>query len=448
MRRLISSAAPASGAATEGGSRRAALSEYRWRLVAGLAVSQTVGYGVLFYAFSVFLVPTAHDLHTSTPVVTGALTCSLLAGAVAAVPVGRHLDRHGGRALMSIGSVAASVLVLAWSQVQTVWQLYTVWIGVGVASAAVLYEAAFAVIVSWFGAEGRAKALLAVTIVAGFASSIFLPTAGFLLADLGWRDAVLVLAAVHAAVTIPCHLFIRRPSQSSTKPARHAAGRREEVVAAALRDPAFWTLGGSLLAQGAAVFVMGVLLVAALRDLGHSATFAATAAGLLGVLSVSGRLAFTAAGRRASATNVAAVVFAVQAAGVGLLPLIGRNALGALACILIFGLGFGVSTLIRPAVLTSRYGTEAFATLSGVLTTPLTVTKALAPLGAAAWAAAAHSYTPPLTASAVCCLIGAAAMAATEVQPEPVRPDPLHAGDRLGEQHVELRTPPASAAPP
>jgi MFS family permease len=376
-----------------------------------LAISQTVGYGVLFYAFSVFLVPTARDLHTSVPVVTGALTCSLLAAAVAAVPVGRYLDRHGGRLLMSTGSIAASVLVVGWSQVGAVWQLYAVWIGIGVASAAVLYEAAFAVIVSWFEADSRAKALLAVTIVAGFASSIFLPASGFLLADLGWREAVLVLAAVHAALTVPFHLFVRRPPQLSTKGA--CGGDRREVVAVAVRDPAFWMLGGSLLAQGAAVFVMGVLLVAALRDLGHSATFSAAAAGMLGVLSVSGRLAFTAAGKRARATDVAAVVFAIQAVGVGLLPLIGKSAVGALVCILTFGLGFGVSTLIRPAVLAARYGTDAFATLSGVLTTPLTLVKALAPLGAAAWAGAAHSYAPPLAASAVCCLIGAAAMAVT-----------------------------------
>src|SRR4051812_21313634 len=83
---------------------------YRWRLVAMLAVTQTVGYGVLSYSFSVFLVPTAVALHTSTTVVTGALAAALLAGAGAAVPVGRWLDRHGGRALMTAGSALATLL--------------------------------------------------------------------------------------------------------------------------------------------------------------------------------------------------------------------------------------------------------------------------------------------------------------------------------------------------
>jgi MFS family permease len=55
----------------------------------------------------------AADLDASTTVVTGALAVSTLAGAVMAVPVGRWLDRHGGRALMTAGSLAASALLVA-----------------------------------------------------------------------------------------------------------------------------------------------------------------------------------------------------------------------------------------------------------------------------------------------------------------------------------------------
>jgi len=84
-----------------------------WRIAGLLAVSQTVGYGVLYYSFSVFLTPIAGTLHASATAVTGALTASLLAGAAAAVPVGRHLDRHGGRGLMTWGSAAGTPLSAA-----------------------------------------------------------------------------------------------------------------------------------------------------------------------------------------------------------------------------------------------------------------------------------------------------------------------------------------------
>jgi hypothetical protein len=72
-----------------------------WRIVTAFAITQTVGYGVLYYAFAVLLQPIARSLHASTATVTGALTAPVLAGAAMAVPVGRWLDRHGGRALMT-----------------------------------------------------------------------------------------------------------------------------------------------------------------------------------------------------------------------------------------------------------------------------------------------------------------------------------------------------------
>src|SRR5262245_48073767 len=142
-------------------------------LIAVLAVTQTVGYGVLFYSFAVLLVPIAADLGTSTATVTGAATLAVLTGAAAAIPIGRWLDRHGGRALLTAGSILGVATVLAWSQVDSVGQLYAVFVFIGLASAASLYEAAFPVVVSTVDPSRRDPALLTVTIVAGFASSIF-----------------------------------------------------------------------------------------------------------------------------------------------------------------------------------------------------------------------------------------------------------------------------------
>jgi MFS family permease len=151
-----------------------------WTTVAALAVTQTVGYGTLYYAFAVLLTPLAADLHTNPTAVTGAFTASILTGALLAIPVGRWLDHHGGRALMTAGSLAGVLLLVAWAHVHSLWQLYAIQVGIGAASAASLYEAAFAVIIAWFTADRRAPALLTLTVVAGFASTIFLPLTGWL----------------------------------------------------------------------------------------------------------------------------------------------------------------------------------------------------------------------------------------------------------------------------
>ncbi|BAL87740.1 hypothetical protein AMIS_25200 [Actinoplanes missouriensis 431] len=140
-------------------------------LVRALAITQTIGYGVLHYSFAVLLISIAADLHTSVTAVTGAYTCSVLTSAALAIPVGRWLDRHGGRLLMTGGSLLGAGLLVAWSQVEALWQLYAVQIGIGVASAASLYEAAFAVVIAWHRPQQRSRALPAVTVVAGFAST-------------------------------------------------------------------------------------------------------------------------------------------------------------------------------------------------------------------------------------------------------------------------------------
>ncbi|WP_326640305.1 MFS transporter [Streptosporangium sp. NBC_01755] len=418
---MSSAAEPATEAATEaaapapggGGQPR---SGRGWRIVAALAVTQTIGYGVLYYAFSVFLTPMTADLHVSSAQVAAALTGSILIAALCAPLVGRLLDARGGRGLMTAGSVIGTLAVLAWSQVENLAQLYAVFAAIGIASAMVLYESAFAVIVSWFDGpdhsqgHGRANALLALTVVAGFASTIFLPLTGLLVDAYGWRTALVVLAAIYGVAAIPLHaLVVRRPARAG----RRAATTREraEIVKAATRRRPFWLLVIAFTANGGAVAVMAVLLITYLIHLGHSPVLAATLAGLLGVLSVTGRLLTTGLQRRLPAALIAAAIFALQGVAAALLPPAGRTVPGAIGCVLGFGLGFGIASITLPHLLLQRYGTSAYASLSGRVAAFSVADKALAPLGAVALAQAA-GYTCVMAAVAVACAVAAFALVA------------------------------------
>ena len=105
---------------------------------------------------------------------------------------------------------------------------------------------------------------------------------------------------------------------------------------------------------------------------------------------------------------VAAAVFAVQAAGVAALPYLGRTLAGAAACVIAFGIGFGVATIARPAILAARYGSARYATIAGTLTLPMTIAKAGAPLGAALLAPAMS-----MAVAAAACLSAAALLTAS-----------------------------------
>lgn len=374
-----------------------------------LALTTTVGYGVLNYSFAVILGPIARDLDASTTAVTGAVTASILAGALAAVPVGRWLDHRGGRGLMTIGSVAATALVVAWSQVGSLTLLYLVMTGIGLTGAMTLYGPAFAVVVGWFPEpKRRASALLAVTVVAGFASSIFMPLTGYLNAEHGWRTTLLILAVIYGVVTIPGHwLVVRRPPLATGDGV--PTGRRHGPVRALGGDRRFWTLTLVFVAHTAAMSVVSVHLVSYLVERGHPATFAATVAGLLGVLSVTGRLVLTTAARRRRMSSIVADIFVVQGLAALALAVVAGSAVGAVVAVVAFGIGFGVAAIAQPAMVVDIYGTAFFGTISGVLAVPVTLAKATAPVAAAATRTSTGGYTPVLVAVAVACVVAAVA---------------------------------------
>ena len=272
---------------------------------------------MLAYAFGVLLLPVQQELGWSRTALTGAYALAISISGVAAIPVGRWLDRHGARALMTIGAAAASLLVLAWAQVSDLTVFYGIWLGIGLTMAAVLYEPAFAVIATWYrDAAERTGALLGLTVVAGLASVIYVPLAGWLVQTLGWRRALLVLAVLLAVLTVLPNATLpgRRPDHLERP------GHDESTRPVAVEHPAD---------------------VALRRALG------ATWTGLLGAGSVGGRILVTVLGRRWPLATTTGAIFAVQALTVGILVLTDGPA-GVVAFVVLVGLGVGLISLAGP----------------------------------------------------------------------------------------------------
>jgi hypothetical protein len=217
---------------------------------------------------------------------------------------------------------------------------------------------------------------------------------------------------------VPLHaLVIRRPPRplATAAPTR---GDRAVVVRAALHDARFRWLAVTFVAHGAATNAMAVHLVGYLVHRGHPATFAASVAGLLGVLSVTGRLLLTFAQRRLPLTTVAAVVFTIQTVAALSLLLVGGSRIGAALAVVGFGFGFGAASLVKPVVLADRYGTTAYATIAGTIATPITLAKATAPL-AAAGLLTIGGYPSVFAAIGAACLTAAVGIVSRASAPAP-----------------------------
>jgi MFS family permease len=379
---------------------------YGWKITGALAVTETVSWGILFYAFSVFLVPMQDELGWSLAVLTGAYSLALLCSGLVAPLVGRWIDRRGPRALMTAGSILGVACVLAWSQVDSVAIYYAIWAGVGIAMAATLYDPAFTTLIRWFERD-RARAILLVTIAAGFASTIFLPLSSMLVERFEWRPALLILAGILAVCTIPLHALVlrNRPEDLGLRVDGASAeldlATRRTVTAdgaslhAAVRQASFWLLTAAFVLQQFAMVSIALILIPYLTDRGDSPAFAATAAGLIGAAQVVARIVSTALGDRVSAVATTAIIFALQAAGVAVLVGWATHA-GIIAAVLLFGMSRGVVTLMRPQLIGDFYGRTHFGAINGTLAMALQGASALAPISAGLIVGVFDSYTPLL----------------------------------------------------
>jgi MFS family permease len=392
---------------------------YGWILVAMLGITQTITWGILYYGFTVLLPSLEADRGWSRGQMSGAFSLGLLLSGVCAAPVGRWLDDRGPRVLMTAGSIGATILLVAWSQVTTLVEFYVLWALIGITMSAVLYEPAFAVVTAWFERR-RTQALTAVTLMAGFASTIFMPIESWLAELQGWRMALLTLAGFLAVTTIPAHALLlrRRPEDlglhvdGDPAPTGHQAAARRPAatsVGEALREPAFRWLALAFSLSTVANIAVGVHMVAYFQDRGFDLTLAATATGLVGAMQVLGRIVLGLVGERFPLRVVAAVVLGLQPIAI-LVLLVTPGVVGVFAFIALFGAAKGGLTLIRPAFVASLYGRERYASIAGALAAFVMGATALAPISAGVAYDLLHSYDPLFWAFVVLSAIPAGAV--------------------------------------
>lgn len=351
------------------------------RLVIIFAITQTLGYGCLSQGFSVLLVPMSHDLHSSRTAITVASTISTLVGAFAAFPVGRVMDRYGGRTLMTLGSTSGVLGVILWSQARSLPVLYAAFLLIGLALAMSTYDAAFAVVVVATAEDRRDGAIVTITMITGFLTSFFYPMIGWLQADLGWRTTLEIMAGAMMIIVIPAHLWAV-PGRA----AHHSriTKRGGLQVGDALRTVPFWLLLLSVVAQAGTTSGFLVMMVTYFQNVGFSPRISSALPLAVGVLQLTSRLALAPLSARFGMLRVTTFAFGTQALGLLLLPLAGASIAPTVLCIMAFGLGYGISVVARPSIVASTFGVARFASIMAVTAVPMAFARAGTPL-VAAW---------------------------------------------------------------
>lgn len=345
------------------------------RIVCALGIAQIISWGSLFYTIAVLGGAMRREVGASDIFLFGSFTAGLLVSGIASPLVGRQIDRHGGRRVLAGGSLLGAIATGVLAAAQGPLMLLAGWSLAGAAMAACLYDPAFATLHRIAGTSYR-RAVTALTLFGGFASTVFWPLSQFLLDAFGWRAAFAVYAALHLCVCLPLHLaFVPRTHGTPARttgidPEPHGRPHGGAVfawLATALALAAF--LGSAIAAH----------LIDLLTASGLSARDAVLVGALIGPMQVAGRVMEFTFGRRLRALAVGTLAFALMVVALVLFAQVHGVRVVALAFAVVYGWANGVMTIVRGTVPAELFGQREYGALLGRLARPQFFLKAIAP---------------------------------------------------------------------
>ena len=366
---------------------RARLTDPMMSAVLALGITQITAWGTSYYCLGVLAGPISQDTGWSRGFVFLGFTVALLAMGLVSSAVGRAVDRHGGRAVMTLGTVLVSSGLFALAHVRSEAAYLAVWAFLGLGMRLCLYDAAFAALVQVAPSRGR-TAISYLTLFGAFASSVFWVVGHALNEQVGWRQTLVLFAVINLVVCLPLHWFglaRRETPETAAAPAGAPAAAADGAPLEGRARSVALVLFALIMSLNGFVFgVISVQLVPLLEAAGLATAAAVWVASMKGVAQFGGRVIEILFARNLRAITVGRIAVGVLPpslllllAGTGSLPLI-------VAFTLLMGASQGVITIVRGAVPLALFGAKGYGAVLGAIATPVLVVNAASPT-AFAW---------------------------------------------------------------
>ncbi|MGB6543577.1 MAG: MFS transporter [Xanthobacteraceae bacterium] len=336
-----------------------------------LGTAQTLAWASSYYLPAILADPIGASIGVPRSWVFGAFSAALLIAAFAGPAVGRIIDRHGGRGVLVLSNIvlAAGLAVLAGATGPI--GLFAAWTVLGIGMSLGLYDAGFAALTALYGNNARGP-ITGITLFAGFASTVSWPLSTVLNDTLGWRETLLVWAALNLVIGLPLNLSLPVPARQAHHPdsAGPSVGWRphKEMFLLAFVFAAVWFVTGSMAAH----------LPRLLERAGATPVQAIAASALVGPAQVAARLVEFVVLRRSHPLVSARIAALLHPIGAAIFAVIGAPA--AVAFALFYGAGNGLLTIARGTVPLAVFGPYGYGERTGLLGAPARAAQAVAPL--------------------------------------------------------------------
>lgn len=362
---------------------------YGWVIVAVAFVCLALAYA-LWYSFSVFFVAMLAEFGWSRAGTALVGSTFMVVYGLSSPLTGIAVDRFGPRVVVPAGAVLLAAGLFGSSQVSEPWHIYVfygVFTGIGVNLVGSMVQSI--VLANWFSRRrGTAIGLAAAGI--GVGTLVGVPALQKLIEVAGWRTAYLCLGAVILVVIPPLAIKFhrhrpedmgllpdggppRQPAEERRRPATRvvdqAWAEHTWTVRDALRTRRFWFLGAMLFFAPLAHQAVMVHQVAYLVDRGLHPMFGASLVGLVGISGSAGKILWGWVSDRIGREGAYSLGMLCIVCGIVLLSSLSdaTQTWRLYAYALVFGMGYGASAPLNPAIVADVFQGRRFGSIYGMV---------------------------------------------------------------------------------
>jgi len=279
---------------------------YGWVVVATFFIVGTTLWGIRF-SFGVFFKSIEGEFDLTRAATSTIFSVYMVFGGVFTILGGWALDRYGPRLIILLMGLFTGLSLVLLSQTNSLWQLfitYSLLLAVGTSA---LYVVIMSTVSRWFDKK-RGLALGIAGSGAGLGMVVMAPFATFLISNLDWRMAYMVLGLIAWLIVLPLSRLLKRdPYEIGTLPdgvkpdavdKRLGKPKIEEnsfqptdlSLLQAVKTRSFWLFIFAWLLFASSLFLVLTHLVPHVTDIGFSAVEAAAVLSLMGGTTTAGRV--------------------------------------------------------------------------------------------------------------------------------------------------------------
>ncbi len=351
-----------------------------WVILAVTFITMILMYGV-WYGYSVVLLTLLHQFGWSRSLVSGAFSTFVMVHGLLGPVIGWLLRRFGPRRLIMAGAVLMGFAMFLMAETTQWWHLY---VAFGLIAAFAMSLAGWipsvVLVGGWFPDRyGTAIGIMG----SGIGVSIFalIPLTQLLIDAFGWRWAYRILAMAVVTWVLPATFCLVRDPPPADRPRAgspsHLAAKDRGsasvywTLAGAVRTWHFWGVAGVFFTGNFVTQMLLIHQVVYLVDHGVPVMTAATLGGIVGLVSIAGKIGWGALSDRTTRPLAYGLAFLCVSTSIGVLVLAGRHPTSLFPYLyaVLIGVGYAAMAPLPPAVANDLFAGPGFSMIFSTMYT-------------------------------------------------------------------------------